>query len=83
MENKHFIIFIGIILIVLMLFSLNKEDSNQTAVEQTDNDSTVLNDEQKYAPVNNSYNSSNESSESENTAKEHMSITNYNSNEPR
>lgn len=70
-----------------MLFSLNKEDSNQNDVEQI-NDTPIENDnlkvgtEKKYALVNNSYSSNNSGNESTVT-KKHITIDNNNLNEPR
>ena len=85
MENKHFIIFIGIILIVLMLLSLNKEDSNKTTEpinDSIENNNVELSTEEKYAPVNNNY-SSNDSETEDTVTKKHITTYASNQNEPR
>jgi predicted RND superfamily exporter protein len=77
MENKHFIIFIGVILIVLMLFSLNKEDSTSNITEQTvENNDVAVQHEPNYAKVNNNFNNNsnneNYTHENETTTKKHI-----------
>lgn len=76
MENKHFIIFIGVILIVLMLFSLNKEDSTSNITEQTvENNNVEVQHEPNYAKVNNNFNNTNNNSNNESYTHENETTT--------
>ncbi len=68
MESKHFIIFIGVVLIIFMLFSLNKEDTSQSVID--DNTSNVENTYNGESVNNNTVNDykENETSDETNSA---------------